>query len=273
MRRTGADRMRTEWATDCRNVLQGAVGSVVCGDPECVSGIVRAISRRLPGPEDLVESFVLRQSLVLFVGRLGTEVHREFHRRFDPVRCVAAPDPESEQYWLGADRQVAELLDGWAERYRRWFEEHHRIPPALRARRILDQRVSDPIPLGNLAALVGSSRTRLAAQFTQFFGIPPGEYATRLRLRAALTRLREGVATVDVAANVGGYQSRGKFSAAVRKHTRMTPSQIRHLAHDDFWTLLEDALALDVPGQGSGTRQVGPCQCRARHTDTGPVLP
>jgi AraC-like DNA-binding protein len=236
--------MSMDWMLHCRNVFQGVLGCTMCGDPECVSEVVRVLQAGLERPENPFERFVLRQSLLIHLERLGRAIDQQFHRRFSPEPCPAIAFTEREHDWLVGEQEIDAVLHNWADRYRDWFRRHHQLPPALLARRILESRFTESITLQELASLVGSSRTRLATQFTRCFGLPPGEFVIRRRLRAGLARLREHDSTVALASERAGYESSSRFSAAVRRYTGMTPAQIRAMPAADY------AAARRTPGAG-----------------------
>jgi AraC-like DNA-binding protein len=131
--------------------------------------------------------------------------------------------------WLVRGQTLDELLNGWAASVETWFERHHVIPPALRARRLLHGHLPAPFSLDSLARAVGCSRTTLIQQFTAAVGMTPSEYGTRLRVREGLRRLGDSSEAVEDAARRAGYSSVNKLYRRVRQYTGLTPSQVREL--------------------------------------------
>jgi AraC-like DNA-binding protein len=81
--------------------------------------------------------------------------------------------------------------------------------------------------VATLATTVGLSRAAFAARFARRVGQTPMRYLLHLRMRRAMTLLREDHATVaSVAARVG-YGSEAALTAAFKRHTGVTPGAYR----------------------------------------------
>ncbi len=96
-----------------------------------------------------------------------------------------------------------------------------------RARGLLASDLARPLTLGQTAAAVHCSPHHLARQFQRVNGIGPHGYRTRLRMLAALERLREGETDLSALAQDLGFASHSHFSARFRSHWGLTPQQMR----------------------------------------------
>jgi AraC-like DNA-binding protein len=100
------------------------------------------------------------------------------------------------------------------------------MPADDRARRVADALLADPSDARTLAEwgrTVGASDRTLMRTFVADTGLSFLEWRTRLRVKAALPQLAEGVPVAVVAHHVG-YATASAFGAAFRRTTRTTPS-------------------------------------------------
>ncbi|MDX2816929.1 AraC family transcriptional regulator [Streptomyces sp. PA03-5A] len=74
---------------------------------------------------------------------------------------------------------------------------------AERARQILEARLTDPPPLAELAAGLGTSPFALLRGFRDLYGMPPHAWLTDARVRRARRLLDDGTAPADAAVAVG----------------------------------------------------------------------
>jgi len=98
-------------------------------------------------------------------------------------------------------------------------------PSDPRARRVADALVRNPADDRTLSAFgrsAGASARTLARLFAGETGVPFGAWRTRLRLRASLVHLAEGV-PVSIAGDRVGYRSASAFVSAFRRHVGLTP--------------------------------------------------
>jgi AraC-like DNA-binding protein len=80
----------------------------------------------------------------------------------------------------------------------------HHAPASIRALcDLLADRLADPPPLAELAALTGLSQFALLRAFRAETGLPPHAYLNHLRVRTARTLLDQGVTPADVAVTTG----------------------------------------------------------------------
>lgn len=136
------------------------------------------------------------------------------------------------------------MLDRWLDlvlvsALRTWFEQAENVPgwyaaradavvgPALEA---LHENPGDPWTTESLARLVASSRSGFSARFTRLVGEPPMTYLTRLRIDVATEQLLSDDASLETIAARVGYASAFALSAAYKRQTGVSPSQVRRRA-------------------------------------------
>lgn len=106
------------------------------------------------------------------------------------------------------------------------------------ARRALDPRVVEAlgnlshnlhrrVSVGELAAAVHLSPSRLAHLFTRETGMPPSRYAERQRLARAQQLLEVTLLPVNEVARQAGFDSQFYFASRFKKLTGRTPSEFR----------------------------------------------
>lgn len=92
-----------------------------------------------------------------------------------------------------------------------------------RARQFIHEHVADPIGLDNLvAASGGASRFHLVRAFAAATGLPPHAYQIHLRMTRAKKLLSGGVATAQVAADLG-FADQSHFTRHFRRVFGVTP--------------------------------------------------
>ena len=147
-------------------------------------------------PRDMVaEAFgdVRFQSNVLRGRRLGRR-WAALHRRM----MSGAEDLELDGHFFALLGEILQLAGSLGATTR--APEQAKV--AL-ARAFLDERFTEPVSLGDLAAHVGLSPYHLLRSFRDQVGITPGAYQIQLRVLEARRRLREGAAIADTAADLG----------------------------------------------------------------------
>lgn len=92
------------------------------------------------------------------------------------------------------------------------------------ARDILHARMVDPPSLGELAALVGTSRFALLRAFRARHGLPPHAYLNQLRVRRARGLLEDGVPAAAVAVAVG-FADQSHLSRHFRRLVGLAPGR------------------------------------------------
>ncbi|MCK9247630.1 MAG: helix-turn-helix domain-containing protein [Solirubrobacteraceae bacterium] len=105
--------------------------------------------------------------------------------------------------------------DALVLRIQEWLESHH----------------AEPVALGDVADRFAVSRRTLTRRFRAATGELPSDYLQRVRVEAARDLLRSTTMSVrDVMLRVG-YQDRGAFLAAFRRHVGGVPRDERRVAH------------------------------------------
>lgn len=102
-----------------------------------------------------------------------------------------------------------------------------RDPVVGRALRALHRTPGRHWSVDALAAETGSSRSNLAARFSEVLGEPPMHYLTKLRMHTAAGLLRERNGNVAFIANEVGYGSAAAFQRAFKHHFGMPPGAWR----------------------------------------------
>lgn len=92
----------------------------------------------------------------------------------------------------------------------------------------IEERIEEPLSLGELAQLVGRSTFSFCRAFRHTTGMPPYQYVIRQRLQRAETMLRRTEASLSEIAYSCGFSSQPHFSQAFSKHFHMTPGRYRH---------------------------------------------
>ena len=98
------------------------------------------------------------------------------------------------------------------------------VGPALSQ---LHERPAHPWTLAELARKIATSRTVLAARFSQMVGVSPMLYLTRWRLQLAAEKLATGSAKVATIGEEVGYESEAAFSRAFKRETGLSPAAWR----------------------------------------------
>lgn len=92
------------------------------------------------------------------------------------------------------------------------------------ARDYLNSNFSQNVSLGMLADECGISRYWLIKAFKSQMGIPPYAYLTNVRIRHAISRLREGIQPVEVALECG-FSDQSHLTRAFKRSIGVTPGQ------------------------------------------------
>ena len=83
----------------------------------------------------------------------------------------------------------------------------------------------DQLVMDVLSSVAGLSPSRFKSLFKEVWGIPPAEYALRLRIGEARRRLVESGATVTQVATDLGFSSSQYFATSFKRLTNMTPRE------------------------------------------------
>ena len=92
----------------------------------------------------------------------------------------------------------------------------------------IETNLCDPseLTIDILSSIAGLSPSRFKALFKEKLGIPPAEFALRLRIEEARRRLAAGGATVTGVALDLGFSSSQYFASSFKRLTRMTPREV-----------------------------------------------
>lgn len=100
-------------------------------------------------------------------------------------------------------------------------------PAVDRARELLAHRFAEPLPLVELARLVGYSPHHLSRTFARAAGLTLSRYRRRLRVRAALARLEQGADDLAALAADLGFADHSHLTAACKAEAGAAPSRLR----------------------------------------------
>jgi AraC family transcriptional regulator len=95
-----------------------------------------------------------------------------------------------------------------------------------RAKEFVEEHLSDPIRLSDVASSVGASPAYLTDIFRRFEGVPLHRYVLQARLARALVELPHAGDLTTLALDLG-FSSHSHFTAAFRRAFGSTPSQFR----------------------------------------------
>jgi AraC-like DNA-binding protein len=101
------------------------------------------------------------------------------------------------------------------------------LPPARRARAIIDSQPAQDLPLADLAELVGVSTDYLRHVFRRDHGIPPHAYRLRRRLEQARALLVDPARSVGEIAEAVGFTDAFYFSRAFSRAFGLAPTAWR----------------------------------------------
>ncbi|MEQ7128364.1 AraC family transcriptional regulator [Actinopolymorpha sp. B11F2] len=115
-------------------------------------------------------------------------------------------------------------------------QRHDLLHPAVaHARRILDARYADSVPLAELSGNVGLSPTYLTQLYTRQIGVSPARYQANLRIERAEMLLTETDRSITTIASELGFSSAQHFATVFRRHTGRSPSELRRRDAASQW--------------------------------------
>jgi AraC-like DNA-binding protein len=102
-----------------------------------------------------------------------------------------------------------------------------RVEPAVAwAAAEIESRNGD-VPIAELRAETGFSKTRLATAFRDQIGLPPKLFARIVRFRRALAMVESGTSPLAAVALAAGYYDQPHFNAEFRELSGLTPGGLR----------------------------------------------
>ena len=141
----------------------------------------------------------------------------------------------------GSVRQDPDMLEGMLQVFWHEVERHfqanavpRRPDPRLeRARRFIEASFDRPFRLAEAAQQAHLSPSHFCALFSRQFGVPPREYAMRLRLQRGAQLLANRDLAISEVAEMTGCPDALYFSRLFRKRYGMSPSKFRRHQHAD----------------------------------------
>jgi AraC-like DNA-binding protein len=91
------------------------------------------------------------------------------------------------------------------------------------------QRIEEPLPVPELAALAGLSTSRFKALFKQHTGVPSGEYVMQQRVEEARRRLIHDDESITRIAMDLGFSSSQYFATVFKRHAGCPPTALRKI--------------------------------------------
>lgn len=113
-------------------------------------------------------------------------------------------------------------------------------PKLVEATSLMESNIEEPIPLEELAGLLGISRRQLERLFKGNLDCSPSRYYLRLRLNRARQLLKQTALSIIEVASLCGFVSTPHFSKCYRTHLGITPRDERSGITANF--VLEDPL-------------------------------
>lgn len=89
------------------------------------------------------------------------------------------------------------------------------------------ENYAEELPLAQIAAAGGVSRSRCCQLFKEYMGVSPSSYVTSYRLERAMIFLRESDLSMTEIANICGFNSSSYFAEVFLKYKGCTPTEYR----------------------------------------------
>jgi AraC-like DNA-binding protein len=99
-------------------------------------------------------------------------------------------------------------------------------PPVSRALEYLHEQAMEPVSLGELAALSGTSRFRFLRAFTRELGITPHAYQMQLRVQLSQRLLKSGQTIAEAAVNAG-FADQSHLTRCFVRQLGITPARYK----------------------------------------------
>ncbi|MER6798795.1 AraC family transcriptional regulator, partial [Amycolatopsis mediterranei] len=96
-----------------------------------------------------------------------------------------------------------------------------------RVRDLMAERLAEPVPLADLAALAGLSVSQFSRRFKARTGLPPHRYLLRLRVEQAGLLLRTGDDPIAEIAVRCGFSHQEHLTRVLRAQLGTTPAALR----------------------------------------------
>jgi AraC family transcriptional regulator len=94
-------------------------------------------------------------------------------------------------------------------------------------RELLEERLAEPIPLAEMAALAGLSVSQFSRQFKARTGLAPHQYLVQMRVDTACRMLQGATVPIAEVAVRCGFSHQEHLTRVIRAHLKTTPAAIR----------------------------------------------
>lgn len=238
----------SEWVYRARSACQTLACRTFQADRYEFEEALEWLRQALPmaDPRYPQQATALRELLMIGVDRAAAALHRHYHLLVSG-RCVGGFAVETAMAAWADDYDDPRVpLARWTRRYLMAFDATHPWPAAASAAAIIRRRYGDRLDLDGLARDANSSRRGLTRGFRRLYGMSPGEYLVRVRLRRFIEEIRRNPANAGRTAEAVGYVSYHNLCDALRKRTGLIPREIRRLTEAEVLDLLHSKV--DVSG-------------------------
>lgn len=218
--------LREDWPHILAHHCQAVAGEAACTDVLMVRLLTERFLYSLPRPANPVERLFLRQQLMEFSLRWGTEIHQDFHKEGSKGDCRFSPAGLVLEVWHDRSTDPIELFTRWSIRLVDDFERSHVSALASHVRKYIDAHFADR-DIKGLAKALRCTQAHATAEFRKAFGVSASQYQRRLRVWEGLRLLRATDAKVESVARTVGYRSKKNFYQVTRDETGRTPMEIR----------------------------------------------
>jgi AraC family transcriptional regulator len=92
---------------------------------------------------------------------------------------------------------------------------------------LLRERLAEPVPLADMAAVAGLSVSQFSRQFKARTGVAPHRFLMRLRIDAAVRLLRGGAMPIAQVASSCGFSHQEHLTRVLATHLKTTPGAVR----------------------------------------------
>jgi AraC family transcriptional regulator len=152
--------------------------------------------------------------------------HRELLRRLEtePLETLWA-DETAIEILVDALAAAFTRLGKSPKRRQSTLSDHEARAEAAKA--YIARHMGERISLDDVACSVHTSPFHLARIFRRHTGLPVHRYLTRLRLRASLERLADGISDLTTLALELGFSSHSHFTDSFRREFGHSPSEVR----------------------------------------------
>lgn len=197
-----------------------------------------------PAARSIQEADALKNLLKDTAIDAGMRLHHAYHARIADSRCEGSPVEASAPVWSAHDADPRVVLGRWTRAFFAAFDSTHPMSMTERAMQVLRTRPERPPGLGELARLLGSSKSVVARALQRDLGMSRGEYVTRLRLRWFITESARAGANLTRLAEAAGYSSYHNLVGALRGRAGITPREILRLSDDQKAVIMDSKLAV-----------------------------